>query len=334
MIGNVIYAQVSFDTGQYLNQYFVPRSLSSTGQAVLTVSQENEGTQTLTCYNSDLIAIKNINLALLSSTRVRYTETATAESFGSTNLVWKKEDEGKYTEYYGALLAFFTNLDEDNNVSICSFFLSQTLFNDDDKWEYVIPILEEVVSYDRVNSYKNEDDGMVHFFRGVERREVIIGFKVLSEDGTTIMSIRYPHADNINNGNYSADIPPSFIIWEGKVFLEVYENYSDSNGDVHTVRTYYLLNSNSTSIKQVASMEMKPRLATVSDSTIHVKLADDNTGSDIILTNMAGQMVGQKHVSAGETEARMSAAGMAKGIYNLIQYRDGKVLNSQKLMVK
>lgn len=81
-----------------------------------------------------------------------------------------------YMDYY--------DYDESDEGDNCDF--TQTLFNNDEKYEYIVPVVdpnaEEVRSEDDYNG-----DG-VPDYRSV-RRGVITGFKVINEDGTVLTTL-------------------------------------------------------------------------------------------------------------------------------------------------
>ena len=75
---------------------------------------------------------------------------------------------------------------DDNSHPDQGFLLSQTLFNDDDKFEYVVC---SYVAEDRINGeYDRDDDGMIDE-RNVEHGWKVTGYDIMSEDGTVLFSI-------------------------------------------------------------------------------------------------------------------------------------------------
>ncbi len=71
-----------------------------------------------------------------------------------------------------------------DNVSVCC---TQTLFNHDDKYEYVVPKYRLEETFDEQD---RDEDGDVDY-RVYEAKAVVSGLDVVSEDGGTVMSLEF-----------------------------------------------------------------------------------------------------------------------------------------------
>jgi hypothetical protein len=260
--------------------------------------------------------------------------------YSSEGLTWKREynDDDEDEIRYGNMGSLsYTDYDKSEGVEVPAN-LTQTLFNSDSKWEYLVPIQEEYSKYstpsetdyyyDENGRHQYYEDNNLHLRRRYTRSAHTVGYNVVSEGGTTVMTLKSRHATSTY---FRVE---KILIWGGKKYILTYDNYTDEEGEYYWEETLYLYDTYTTTVKEVNSVKSRQPMATVSGESIDVILSEGDTDSDLILSNMAGQVVGKKHVSAGETKARMRAAGMPKGIYNLTLRRQGQVLNNQKLMVK
>lgn len=71
-----------------------------------------------------------------------------------------------------------------------------------------------------------------------------------------------------------------------------------------------------------------------SDNTIQMQLDDNEKGQDVMLSDMAGQVLDKSHIPAGQHSAQMNASHLRHGIYNVTLMQNGKVHQSQKIRIK
>lgn len=271
-----------------------------------------------------------------------YPIPSTTDQYGSIHyspnadeLTWQREtnksglDEIRYPYLNGI---YYYDYDNTEGVGENAYF-TQTLFNNDSQWEYFVPILEEYSEYGEPEEYSYRDENgeydydNLHFTRSYKYSARIVGYKVVSENGSTVMTIRARHA----NSEIRLD---RIMTLGGKKYFTTGEYYYDDEGMYRYVSTLYVYDTYTTSVQEVASVKGRAPMAAVTNGSIDVTLDESDTDSDLILSNMAGQVVGRKHVGAGETKSRMNAANMPRGLYNLTLRRNGRVLNNQKMMVK
>lgn len=107
------------------------------------------------------------------------------------------------------------------------FFVSQTLFNSDEKFEYIIPIPKSCEYIQ--NEYDSDGDG-ISDHRTVVHSWEANGYKVLNEDGQTILEL------DMDFAGY-----PTVVKLNGKLYLE-------ANGD------FYKIDSQPTSVQKVSSV--------------------------------------------------------------------------------
>lgn len=249
--------------------------------------------------------------------------------YPSDNLTWGRSADNSSIRHESLGSFMYINYDESGRTygdSGYDIHLSQTLFNDDNKWEYLMPVLEEYEKYS-IPSYSWKED-CLELRRDYTHTARIIGYNVVSEDGTVVTSIKPVHSDATEFEIYQ--------MWklDGHLYLNTVEWGQDSNGESWTYYTLYIFDNATSSVKEVSTVKARPQMARVQGNAICVNLDEADTDSDLMLSNMSGQVLGQLHVAAGQTRTQMNAAQLPKGVYNLTLRRHGQVLNNQKLMVK
>lgn len=165
-----------------------------------------------------------------------------------------------------------------------SFTLSQTLFNNDEKFEYIVLRRD-----------------------GNDWGSPMLGFDIRSEDGTTLSSINLYK----ENGDCGFDI----YKMGNKVYLGV-EFYGD-NREVYL----YSINRETSSLQQVKSisgLNIKPRMPRRNE-VVTVEMDEvSNEARELQVVNSAGQTVERIVVPAGSKQVQLKASRMSPGV-NVIQ---------------
>ncbi len=233
---------------------------------------------------------------------------------------WQVTSERPSPYYKNYELFYLANYDADIVADDYTFFLTQTMFNNDDKYEYILPVCEQGEA-----GYTNEID---HVWHGNEqiavKREIHYGtrtvrYDVMSEDGNVVMSIP---GNNIDD----------FFLYGGKLYAVV-ETENGEDGEL----SFYLIDSQTNSIQAVHSDLVKifPRLAG-RGSAITVETSGEAAGMrrEVVVTTMDGRTVNRVTVPAGETTTRISTSRMAGGVYNFTVYGAGKKLENGKIVIR
>ena len=191
-------------------------------------------------------------------------------------------------------------------------FLTQTLFNTDDKYEYIMGIWDdskETISADTYGS-------------GASRtitRGGLVGFRIMSEDGSVIQEIR---AD--------VDIYMEELIVikiGGKLYLVV----DQEEGDV-----LYLIDHEANSVKRMEAdlgrVLVHPRVVDRSEM-ITVELGDGCNAKEIQVVNSVGQTVKRVPVEQGQKQVSFPVEGMNRGM-NIVNVMGQKASKGYKVIVK
>ena len=193
--------------------------------------------------------------------------------------------------------------DYNNNSGDFEITLTQTLFNDDEKFEYIL---------------LQEDN---------ENRSYYKSLQVISEDGTILQTLEFP------NKVYGANVKLVII---GKSRYLAFGEY-EGEDDFHCLNMYKINKSADPSKVSIATAPMRvsvsPRMAS-RNQDINV-VAEGNGVREVIVTNAAGQVVYSTKVAAGETNVKINSRRLSSGL-NVVSVKgaDGKEENCKVIVKK
>ena len=228
------------------------------------------------------------------------------------------------------------NLNENGgNSEVLSFDVSQTLFNDDEKFEYLIPKFKLSKFGESESDIVSPSPGRVQLeltrstLMSDKSNLALAGFQVVSEDGTIVKDIDF---DNEFEGY--ATYGQVFVITIGK---NTYLAFTGTkNGNDCTV--FYKIDRTTSSIQQAKSvpaalMQIVPTVAK-SGSEINVNFGDDNKdGSQIEVISASGAKVKSMNVPAGQKSAQFSVHG-ASGLYCVSRVQKNQPRETKKIIIK
>ena len=223
------------------------------------------------------------------------------------------------------------NLDNVGGLSNGTYFeISQTLFNQDEDYEYLIPKYALIKSegYNSDTSTNPSTGDNIETTRSVLISEkslpAIVGFQVVSSNGNIVKEI------NFDDGFYI------FELYRGLAIITIGGNrYLTASNSRETL--FYKIDIQSADIKKVktakGSMFLQPTIAD-KNSTINVTLGDANeNGSDIMVTSTSGMKISSINVPAGQTATQMSI-NAPSGMYCVSRVQNGKINETKKVIVK
>ena len=182
-----------------------------------------------------------------------------------------------------------------------SFFLTQTLFNNDDKFEFVRCV-------EKYEEYK------------------YTAFEVVNEDNEVLATINSP-ADSYRSY-------PRILKWNGKYYFGIY-SYTN---DYTCFWDIYLIEKETNSVRKVNAaplMSVMPVLAE-RNSTVNVTLDAETAknGGELVITDSNGRTVGRSHVEAGQTSIPVTTDRMGSGVYNITLTEKGQKVENARIIVK
>ena len=211
----------------------------------------------------------------------------------------------------------------------CSVTISQDLFNDDDHYEFLIPIFE-LFEEDR---YEGWNDNAYT----IEYRHRPVGYKIVSEDGSVLHELVVNEAKDKDIYCYACVVS---LGDKNYLMVESYRRVSESEGwSTDEVTRFYEIKKDGTGIQKVremrGSMNIRPTIAN-RDEQITITLNDDNNSvaRELIITGVNGQLVERRTIPAGENSVKVSAAMMRSGMYNFTLQKKGEVVDNGKVIVK
>lgn len=237
-----------------------------------------------------------------------YTDTYTGD--------WYNYDEDEGTRTIEPIYFEFNDYDNNRSVEI-GFSISQTLFNNDEKYEALVPKFsqKEVIS----NEIDEDGDGVIDH-RTMSVGRYTTGFSVVSEDGTELYSIETDFHLYLD----------ALVKINGKLYIIADVNNSDDEDCI-----FFEINRETSNIKQVAKlkgMRVSPTIAEQTDN-ITVELGEGSNAKEIVVVNGNGQVVKQIPVKNGERQITINAGSLNRGL-NILNARGSKGNNNCKIIVK
>lgn len=226
----------------------------------------------------------------------------------------------------------YINFDEGSSNDNYEFILSQTLFNDDEKFEYIIPkmTLTDISDWSSVvpeyggNVLRLTHSTLISDYAYPACR----GVQILSSDGTVIYDIDF--GNEFEADEYDCQYM-TIITIGGKTYLVV-EGHSKIDDDNTDCTMFYRIDKQAHSIQQISNVPITMK-ARQKNSTINIQLSDTSEDSEIIMSNPSGATVAKTFVPAGENRVSLKAR-IPKGIYNITRFQKGKNVENAKILIK
>ena len=195
--------------------------------------------------------------------------------------------------------------------------LTQTLFNTDAAYEWIIPIYEaKNVAYE--NKYEK-----------VEGNKVVgTGFKVVSQNGSTVATVNFPAEYSFN---YELDL--DLYILGTDIYLMC--SVQDSKGDNY--KLIYAVSSENSSVKQVGAARRvsvsptSPRRGT----PVNVTLPTESMNvTSVKVVSASGAVVMSRNIEPNVTSTSIDTRNFAPGLY-IVNVTDGKsIREAAKIIVR
>ena len=205
-----------------------------------------------------------------------------------------------------------------NCVDYDSFILSQTLFNNDADFEWIVPIFEAIDC-----SYTNE-------YEKVEGKQIYCtGFRIESENGSVVATVKFPSGFY---SRYANEIDSYLYMMDGKNYLLVNVQNLDQTEVYYIV---YEIDSSKASVKAIDSPRRVSVAPTMTDRGNNVNVTLDapaKTACKVIVTSVAGQIVMTRNIEPGMTNATIDTSRFAKGLY-IVSVSDGKTTRENTKIV-
>ena len=367
----VLSSEYDYESGEYIYIYEVPSTWtendmkshleSADNRTIVSVTPHPEGGIWF-FYNMDEYYVDGTdagNYFMVDTYGKQYPEYAYLWKDGylyHDNIVWEDksvyaEDEVTFeygewveverSEYYEPQTSSigFTNYDANHTYDymwetgdgVC---LTQTLFNSDDKYEYLYFPHELSEEYD----YGYNGPMIDHYESGTYTQEKTFyqhslykSFNIMSEDGTILQTITFPNGFEMKAGVDATIIQISD------------ERYILCQGEMNESETLliYKINRSSVgaSVEQVCAPIKVGAFPSVANRNqmITIQLSGDNAGSsqtNLQVVDMQGKVLNQQTIPAGQTSTTIPAHRLSNGM-NLIKITQGsKTIGTEKVIIK
>ena len=244
---------------------------------------------------------------------------------------WKEGEKETVSETYTSnpMKLHYWNMALGQSEEGPSFYVSQTLFNEDEDYEYIVPkytIVDEsdVSSGDPDYAHEIVLSRRVTLSSGYPAQT---GFRVMSSDGSVIKDIDFEEGfllDEYSNDQY-------LIVMGNKTYIAIDGEYKDGESYQRGI-VFYLVDGKETAIKQVKTAPIKMKV-TKRANTIDVHLLNTDQPSNIVVTNMNGMTLAKQNARAGQSEVMINTTAPS-GVYNVSRIQNGKVVDSSKVVLK
>ncbi len=209
---------------------------------------------------------------------------------------------------------YYTDYDANISFSEMSPYCSQTLFNDDNGWEFIVPVMEENISYGTPWVYGSYTDDGIILRRSANQSIETKALKVINESGNGILTLEMESIYNVFRLNNKMYLLGGYFDNSEKTYYDVIYCLDGKGNAIRTMRA-----------------ASRQKLANVGDGVIDVNVGEEH--GNVLLTNMSGSLIDRKQTN-GEAVIRLDTRHLPKGIYNVTLQRGGHTVANEKVMVK
>lgn len=216
--------------------------------------------------------------------------------------------------------ADYTNL-TDSNPHTKSLHFTQTLFNSDEHYEYIVPMHEsqpiEIPYEDPIYP--------------------IYGFKIVSTNGNVLASVEYPD-DLRQSANFST--VPDIYVSENNIVIVMSTIKKSDISSYTPMPTYLAYNIDRSELGSTIQPKLTNRISGVSptlitnNEPINIELGDIDTNCRIDIFNTNGAIVYSTTVTSGTSHITVPTYTLPRGV-NIVHISDGNSINkSTKVVVR
>lgn len=246
---------------------------------------------------------------------------------------WKssRENENEFTDRPVRSLMVCS---EENGVlapmsaECASLFLTQTLFNEDEKFEYIY--VTAGLKAGTPTERDRDGDGQIDEIR-TSYSVSYTGVEVRQDDGTVLLRCDF------EGGSFGQDVRTILYNVGGKTFLLVAG--TGYTGSIFQTKSWiYSIDKKANKISEVKTMSGMRAYPNPlrKGETVTIQLPSsckEGSEHDVRIVSMDGRVLLQKRVGADERSAQIPLQGFVSGIYNFTVVEDGRPVETQRVMV-
>ena len=217
------------------------------------------------------------------------------------------------------------------------FIASQTLFNNDENFEYIIPKYK--LSKNRnvggfLSDSDTDEEESIDTLKTTcisEQSDLCLsGFQIVSSEGNVINNIDFDSGEGVS----ILDLDCAFVITIGSSTYLAFDGY-DSNDKQATL--FYKINRTTSDVKKVKialNSMLVSSTAEEHNAIVNINFTDENNGgSNIVVTSTNGVNVKKVTVPSNQKSVQFNFAGNA-GVYCISRVQKGKISEVKKVLIK
>lgn len=235
--------------------------------------------------------------------------------YNEESAVWTRTEETITTNKSSSVTYFYEIQYEGVSLKDGNSMLSvtQTLFNDDDKWEFLVQDYSgpTKVSYSSTRVKEFNDDGTITLTRYGNVSPEDSGYAVYNEDGTKLGNIIDNRIEVVN----------------GKPYVKC---HSSSSYDVCSLYSIENLDGNIDLIEAVRAKS--DRRLDAKRGIVTVDIDAEQAGGEVVVSTADGRVMASKKVGVGQKQ--VNDQPLPTGIYIVSLLKNGKVVESEKYLVQ
>ena len=341
--------------------YFIPGSMTKGGEAFL-VSVNSSGNNGFTIYDGDFNVVKEFTdptagqpyqQRVVTMTRIYDPST---DGWGGGGVTRSASDEWTVTDDQtndyttSSNISTFELYTDDNNYHSRYLYVSQTLFDNDEEFEYVrarktiVPVNTKYSDYvkehstgsggnvsypswgsEKIDSLMNATgaDNFEWFWDEQGNRLIRLykheyyggvfseGFEIVTLDGT--VKAYFPEITSLYSAYY----------FRGKCYVRGYSSIDNSN-------VLYQLGGNASGIRELSRTKADLSVKRVGSNLVIDSDTDEQ--QTIVMSTMDGRVV--RSLTAKQGSNAISLNGLMGGVYNVTLYQQSKPVKSSKIIIR
>lgn len=323
---------------------FIPGAMTKSGEPFMV----SRGGGIYTIYDGDFKVVKSLDLSTEGTPyqwrNVTYTRLCDPET-KELLTDWSIEDDQTYDAVYNPSVSSFEVYSDDNAYHSRWLYFSQTLFDDDEEFEYlsskaeIIPIDVKYSDYAKEHSsggdgpiYSNPEDwwtefgadGASWYYDSERGKEMVRLIKTEQYGGTFSEGLEITTLDGKVKGKLNGiSYISTAYFFRGNCYIEGY-NYKDNTN------VLYRIGSSATNIEEVRRTAAEMSVKRVGNDLI----VESNTNEQqtIVMSTMDGRVV--RSLTAKQGNNAISLGGLMGGVYNVTLYRHSQPVKSTKIIIK
>ena len=215
-----------------------------------------------------------------------------------------------------------------SDVDTKTFYLSQTLFNEDNAYEYVLPIYtavdfeEESMGWDEAK----QQEVVAYKRSGTYLRTT--GFRIVNESGATVNTIGF-------DSNFYSYGDFDIIDLDGNIYLAAKGYLTKSTTEEVSAIIIYSIDSQTSSVRQISmeeGMHISPTMPRRSEMITITLEGNSDQPRQVNIVNATGKTVKRIVVPAGQRRIQVNASELSPGL-NIVNV-NGQKTQACKIIVR